>query len=181
MAQEDEQRIIQAARRDPRHFAEVYEAYFDRIYAYAVLRTHDREAAQDITSEVFHQALKNLSKFEWRGVPFSAWLYKIAANAIADRAKRNAREQTGQPEDAADSADIRDAEQRAEIWQLMRDLPDDQRRVIELRFVEEQSIRDIAKDLGRSEGAIKQLQFRALQNIRDKARDRVQEASEKNG
>jgi RNA polymerase sigma-70 factor (ECF subfamily) len=176
----DESQLIEAAQRDPRHFAELYDSHFDRIYAYAVMRTHDREAAQDITSQVFHEALANLAKFEWRGVPFAAWLYRIASNAIADHAKRNAREQANLPEEVASSSDVENAEQRAEIWQLMRDLPDDQRRVIKLRFVEERSIRDIAKDLGRSEGAVKQLQFRALQNIRDRARDRAREASERN-
>jgi RNA polymerase sigma-70 factor (ECF subfamily) len=167
-----ERQLIEAAKHDPRHFAELYDAYFDRIYAFSIMRTRDREAAQDITSEVFHQALKNLSRFEWRGVPFSAWLYKIAANAIANRVTRNTREQTGSPvelaPESASCEELEAIEQRADIWSLLRDLPADQRRVLEMRFVEEKSIRDIAAELGRSDGAVKQLQFRALQNVRDR-------------
>lgn len=164
----NEQQLVEAAQRDPRHFAELYDAHFDRIYAYAVTRTRDREAAQDITAEVFHQALANLAKFEWRGVPFSAWLYRIASNAIADRATRSAREQAPSQEEGADSIDLEEVEQRAQISGLLRDLPADQRRVIEMRFMEDKGVKDIAKELGKSEGAVKQLQFRALQNLRDR-------------
>ena len=163
-----EQQLVAAAQRDPRRFAELYDAHFDRIYAYAVTRVRDRAAAEDITSEVFHQALRNLAKFEWRGVPFSAWLYKIASNAIADRAVTQAREWGTPREEPTDCGDQAEIESRAAMRGLMRDLPDDQRRVIEMRFVEERSIREIAKELSRSEGAVKQLQFRALQNLRDR-------------
>jgi RNA polymerase sigma-70 factor (ECF subfamily) len=163
-----EQQLVAAAQRDPRRFAELYDAYFDRIYAYAVMRVRDRAAAEDITSDVFHQALKNLPKFEWRGVPFAAWLYKIASNAIADRAVANARESGAPGEEPADCGDQKEIESRAAMRGLMRDLPDDQRRVIEMRFVEARSIREVAKELARSEGAVKQLQFRALQNLRDR-------------
>jgi RNA polymerase sigma-70 factor (ECF subfamily) len=87
-----ERRRIEAAQRDPRHFAALYEANFERIHAYVTRRVRDRHEAQDITSEVFHQALANLPRFEYRGLPFSTWLYRIAANAITDRAKRAERE-----------------------------------------------------------------------------------------
>src|SRR4051812_8356940 len=84
----DEQLLIEAAQRDPDHFGDLYELHFERVYAYIVRRVRDRSEAQDVTSEVFHQALANLGQYEWRGVPFAAWLFRIAANAIADRAKR---------------------------------------------------------------------------------------------
>ena len=167
-AEMNERQLVEAAQRDPRLFAALYDAHFDRIYAYAAMRTRNREAAQDITSEVFHQALANLAKFEWRGAPFSAWLYRIASNAIADRAAQSAREQAAPQHEGEPSADLEEVEQRAQLSSLMRDLPADQRRVIEMRFVDDQGIRDIAKELGRSEGAVKQLQFRALQNLRDR-------------
>src|SRR5580704_19518617 len=136
-----EQQLVEAAQRDPRRFAELYDAYFDRIYAYAVMRVRDRAAAEDITSEAFHQALKNLAKFEWRGVPFSAWLYRIASNAIVDRAAANARESGAERTDCGDAdSGIEEVEQRAAVQGLLRDLPDDQRRVIEMRFVEDRTI-----------------------------------------
>src|SRR5215813_2754932 len=93
----DERLLVEAAKRDPRRFADLYEQNFDRVYAYVSLRVRDRGTAQDITSEVFHQALANLGQYEWRGVPFAAWLYRIAANAIVDDARRSAKEQTCDP------------------------------------------------------------------------------------
>src|SRR2546425_588728 len=85
---EQERLLIEAAQKDPRRFAELYETNFERVYAFIVRRVHDRAEAEDLTSEVFQHALSNLSKFEWRGVPFAVWLYRIAANSIADRWRR---------------------------------------------------------------------------------------------
>jgi RNA polymerase sigma-70 factor, ECF subfamily len=138
------------------------------VYAFIARRVGNREEAQDLTSEVFHQALASLERFEWRGVPFAAWLYRIAANAIADHWQHLAKER-GVPtrsDPQADDANPDDVEERAAIYRLVRSLPADQQRVIEMRFAKEMSIHEIAKELGRTEGAVKQLQFRALQNLR---------------
>jgi RNA polymerase sigma-70 factor (ECF subfamily) len=168
----DEKLLIEAAQRDPRQFGELYEKNFERVYTFIVRRVGDRSEAQDLTSEVFHQALANLGRFEWRGVPFVAWLYRIASNAIVDRAKHVAREQTGFPLDQPDEFDLEETEQRAQVFRLVRELPPEQRRVVEMRFAEQKSIRDIAQELGRSEGAVKQLQFRGLQALRDRIGER---------
>src|ERR1051326_9534996 len=85
---EDEQGRIEAAKADPSRFAELYDEHFERVYAYVLRRVGDRNDAQDITADVFQNALANLGRFEWRGVPFAAWLYRIAANAIADHQDR---------------------------------------------------------------------------------------------
>jgi RNA polymerase sigma-70 factor (ECF subfamily) len=173
LQQADERLLVEAAQKDPRRFAELYEFNFERTYAFIARRVGDRDAAEDLTSEVFHKALSNLSRFEWRGVPFAAWLMKIAANAIADRAQRTGREvaMDDPPEvsdDAISSVDLEEVEQRAQLFRLVDQLPEDQRRVIAMRFAEEKSIREIAKALGRTEGAVKQLQFRGLQSLRMK-------------
>jgi RNA polymerase sigma-70 factor (ECF subfamily) len=164
----DERSLIEASQRDPRRFAELYEANFERVYAFAAARVRDRSEAQDVTSEVFHQALANLDRFEWRGVPFAAWLYRIAANAIADRAKRAGRERPLDASEPAVIAEQEETEMRAKVFRLVKDLPAEQARVIEMRFAGGESIRDVAKHLGRSEGAVKQLQYRALQTLRDR-------------
>lgn len=166
---DDDRALIEAAQRDPRRFADLYEANFDRVYAYVAPRVRDRAEAQDVTSEVFHQALRNLEKFEWRGTPFRAWLYRIAANALHDRAKRAARE-LPLDEDTAAASSIEEAEERATVFRQVKDLPEEQRRVVEMRFVAGASVRDIAREIGRSEGAVKQLQYRALQTLRDRLR-----------
>ena len=157
---------IEAAQKDPNRFGELYEEHFDRIYAYIVRRVRDRMAAQDLTAEVFHQALANLGRYEWRGVPFVAWLYRIASNAIADHFHDSSRETNAEPVDAPASDEIGRIENRAMLYRSVDKLPIDQRRVIVMRFAEEKSIREIAEELGKSEGAIKQLQFRGIQNLR---------------
>ena len=115
----------------------------------------------------------NIGKFKWRGTPFIAWLYRIAANAIADQARKKSRE-LPETEGAANSSvdsDLEQVERRARLFSAVETLPEDQRKVILLRFGEEKSIREIAGDLNRSEGAVKQLQFRGLENLRARLRE----------
>jgi RNA polymerase sigma-70 factor (ECF subfamily) len=165
-ADDDDRILIEAAQVDPARFGELYDRYVDRVYAFVSRRTQDRAAAEDITSEVFQQALVNLSRFEWRGVPFAAWLFRIAANAIADRWRRDARDVHDLPADVPDAGELDDVERRVVLFQLVDRLPEMQRQVIRMRFVEDKSIREIASATGRSEGAVKQLQLRALENLR---------------
>ena len=176
----DERILVEAAQRDPSRFAELYERNFDRVYAYVSRRLTDRSAVEDVTAEVFRQALANLGQFEWRGSPFVAWLVRIAANAVTDHWRRVSREQpmleADGPESApSDPASIDAVERRALLFRLVRSLPADQRRVIEMRFAQEKGVREIARELNRSEGAVKQLQFRAIQNLRAQ----LQESPEK--
>ena len=162
----DDRRMIEAAQANPARFVDLYDRYVDRVYAFVSSRTNDRSTAEDITAEVFHQAFAHLGEFEWRGVPFIAWLFRMASNAIADRWRQSGREGIELPADVPDRRDAAEIERRVIVFQLVDRLPDLQRRVIELRFVEEKSIREIAVELGRSEGAVKQLQLRALDNLR---------------
>ena len=162
----DERRLVEAAQRDPAWFGELYTRNFHVVYAYVAKRSASREEAEDVTSEVFHEALANLQRFEWRGVPFAAWLIRIAAHAIADRWKLRKREGGDPPDEELSDHAMADIERRAALFQMVERLPDDQRRVIASRFVEEKSIREIAAELGRSEGAVKQLQLRAIENLR---------------
>jgi RNA polymerase sigma-70 factor (ECF subfamily) len=163
---EDERALIEAAQADPARFVDLYERHFHRVYAYAIRRTGSRAEAEDITSEVFERALINLPKFEWRGVPLVAWLFRIAANALADRRHEIERDSADPPPDVPDDTESMAIERRAMVFQLVDRLPDLQRRVIGMRFVEGKSIREIAEALERSEGAVKQLQLRALENLR---------------
>jgi RNA polymerase sigma-70 factor, ECF subfamily len=182
----DEQFRVAAAQRDPSRFAELYESNFDRVYAYVSRRVLHRHDAEDLTAEVFHTALRDLASFEWRGLPFAAWLMGIAAHLLADRWRHAAKrpeistddlERGGACADAIDSAIIDPEsvgaritdpkiEERAMLYQLVGELAPVQRLVVVRRFVDQKSVREIASELGRSEGAIKQLQFRALQNLR---------------
>lgn len=168
----DERLLVEAAKKDPSRFADLYELNFARVYAYIARRVGDRDVAQDLTSDVFHKALASIQSFEWRGVPFAGWLLRIAANMIVDRSKRSGREVSGQdnlPEpstEASTQLNLEEIDHGGRLFRLVEQLPADQQRVIGMRFAEEKSIREIAMELGRSEGAVKQLQFRALQNLR---------------
>jgi RNA polymerase sigma-70 factor (ECF subfamily) len=168
----EERHLIQAAQQDPVHFAALYERNFDRVYAFLARRVATREEAEDLTAEVFHQAIAGLNRFEWQGTPFIAWLLGIAAKLLAKRWQRATR----QPEVSADDLDLAGdpgpLDRQALLAELIALLPEDQRRVILSRFVEQRSLREIAQDLGRSEGAIKQLQFRALEKLRQHAKEK---------
>lgn len=159
--------LVQAAQKDPARFGELYEHNFERVYAFIVRRVRDRDVAEDLTAEVFHKALAALPNFDWRGIPFAAWLYRIAANIVADQWKRAAKEVAEDPpEQRSSQASLEEVEQRAQLFRKVALLPEDQCRVMEMRFAEGKSIREIARELGRSDGAVKQLQFRALQTLR---------------
>jgi RNA polymerase sigma-70 factor (ECF subfamily) len=160
-----DQSRIEAAQRDPSRFGDLYEENFYRVYAYVVRRVGNRQQAEDLTADVFREALADIGKFEWRGTPFIAWLLTIAARRIADHFKRSGRE-AGNPAVAPQPSSTNEVERRAMLFQLVERLPEAQFRVIHLRFVEQKSIREIAAELGRSEGAVKQLQLRAIENLR---------------
>jgi RNA polymerase sigma-70 factor (ECF subfamily) len=169
----EERRLVEAAQRDPVCFADLYDNYFESVYAYVARRVRDRGEVEDLTSEVFRKALANLARFRWTGAPFAAWLFRIASNMIADRAKRVAREgnvplddNMAAPAGERLQASLEEVERLASMFRLVEELAEDQRRVLVMRFAEEKSIAEIANELGRSEGAVKQLQFRALENLR---------------
>ena len=162
--------LVEAARADATRFLDLYDRHFHRVYAYALRRTGNRADAEDVTSEVFHRALVNLPAYEWRGIPFVAWLYRIAAHELSDRRRRAAREAVTQPPDVDTRSP--EFEQRVLLFQLLDRLPADQRRVVEMRFGDGTSIRETAAALGRSEGAVKQLQRRALEKLRAELEER---------
>ncbi len=166
MSEEHDDRLqVEAAQRDPSRFADLYEQNFYRVYAYIARRVGDRHQAEDLTADVFCEALAGIRKFEWRGVPFVAWLSGIASRVLADYWRRSGRE-AGNPAPEPDVAVPAEIERSAMLFQLVDRLPEAQFRVIHMRFVEQKSIREIAHELGRSEGAVKQLQFRAIENLR---------------
>jgi RNA polymerase sigma-70 factor (ECF subfamily) len=165
---EAERKLVEAARSSPVAFGALYERYVDQIYAYALHRVGDRTVAEDIVSETFHRALENMQSFEWRGVAFSAWLYRIASNVIAARFRREPAvsgdedlENVLEPEAGPEIAITR-LEWKADLLAAVRALPPDQQEVILLRFGQELRNKEIARIMQRSEGAVKALLHRAL-------------------
>jgi RNA polymerase sigma-70 factor (ECF subfamily) len=158
-----EQALVEAAQRDPSRFLELYDLHFHRVYLYVLRRTHNRADAEDITADVFQRALQSLGQFEWRGTPFAAWLFRIASHCLVDRWKLLGREAA--PPGAMPATDP-EFERTVMLFQLVDRLPPEQRRVIELRFVEGRSIGETAAEIGTTEGAVKQLQHRAMTQLR---------------
>lgn len=173
----DEAAMVAAAQRDPREFGGLYELYVDRIYRYAYRRVGTHHEAEDVTSQTFQQALQALPNYEWRGLPFGAWLFRIAANIINRRGRSSGREIPvedvtvfsffeASDDDPADH--LSRSEDAAELVAAIRLLPPDQQRVLVLKFSHGLKNREIGELMGRSEGAIKQLVHRALTNLRSR-------------
>lgn len=172
----DEEALVAAAKRDPAAFGPLYERYVHRIYRYAYRRVGSHADAEDVTAQTFQQALAALPSYEWRGVPFGAWLYRIAGNVIARRGRVGGREITvedmsryvpyeGDVEE--DPAEIVDRGASADdLLAAVQRLPIDQQRVLVLKFARGLKNREIGEVMGRSEGAIKQLVHRALLSLR---------------
>lgn len=168
-----EENIAQGLKkRDPEVWAGIYEEYFPKIYRYVVVRVGNRAEAEDLAGQVFLKALESISSFRWRGVPVSAWLFRIAHNQVIDY-WRKTKSRTPLPLDESLVGEDIDPEEIAErdlnlnrIVQAMGQLTKAQREVIELRFAGELSTAEVAKILGKSEGAVKVLQHNALANLR---------------
>jgi len=160
-----EAELIAAAQHDPAAFSVLYEEHFDPVYAFVARRVSSRAEAEDVTSVVFQKALAALPRYEWRGIPFVAWLLRIARNEVARQQRRPADEPLADDLSAGQD-EIEDAQQHALVFRLLRALPEDQRRVLTLRFAHDQSIRQVATALGKTEGAVKQLQHRGLETLR---------------
>jgi RNA polymerase sigma-70 factor, ECF subfamily len=172
---QDESNLVKRAlKRDAQAFAEIYEAYFDKIYRYIALKTGDITEAEDMTQQVFLKALQSISSYKWTGKPFSAWLYRIAHNLIVDHYRKKGKGSTIPIEDAPELIDPKNnpeemAEQAldaAELLAAMKLLTDSQRECVSLRFSGGLSIAEVAKAMGKTEGAIKALQHSAVLALR---------------
>lgn len=174
---QDEQSLVRRAQQqDQEAFAELYEAYFDRIYRYIALKIGDRIEAEDMTQQVFLKAMKSLPSYKLKkGVPFSAWLYRIAHNQVVDHFRKSARQPTSQlteaitPDEDPDDNPQRQTELKVDTERLIvatKKLTPAQREVIALRFASDLPVAEVARLMGRSEGAVKALQHSAVVALR---------------
>ena len=170
---QNEDSLVQRAKQhDQEALAQLYEENFDRIYRYVVLKIGDRTEAEDITQQVFLKALQSISAFKWKGVPFSAWLYRIAHNQVVDYLRRKTKRTTVPLNESIKSSDddpVLAAERNINMESLSlatRKLTRAQQEVISLRFVGELPVAQVAKVMGKSEGAVKALQHSAILSLR---------------
>jgi RNA polymerase sigma-70 factor (ECF subfamily) len=170
---QDEQSLVQRAQQhDEEAFAQLYEKYFDKIYRYVALKTGSRVEAEDMTQTVFINALGSISTYKWRGLPFSAWLFRIAHNQVVDYLRKKTRQPTLSLNESVTSCGDNPqqiTENKTNIEQLVlatRELTPAQQEVIALRFAGELPISQVARLMGRSQGAVKALQHSAIVALR---------------
>ena len=178
---EEERLLVEAAQRDPRAFDKLYDRYFDQIYSYVYYHCGSREQAEDITAATFQRALENLPNFRWRGLPYSAWLYRVATNLLARDRRRPAwlelKHEANLPSefDEPDAAWL-EKEERTQLYDAIRGLPADQRQAILLRFFAGMRNKEVGDVMNRSEGAVKLLVFRAVTNLRQRLKEKEEPA-----
>ncbi len=171
---QSEQELVAAAQQgDGNAFGELYERYVDKIFRYFMLRLGHREEAEDLAEEVFLKALQSLASFQWRGAPFSSWLFRIAHNLIVDRHRKSSKMETLPIEDSPNIGGNQNVEELVELksaleetYATMRLLTPAQQQVLALRFAGELSVAEVAKIMGKKEGAIKALQHSAVASLR---------------
>ncbi len=170
---QDEQSLVHRAQQgDKEAFAQLYEDHFDKIYRYVALRIGNKTEAEDMTQQVFLNALRSISSFKWKGVPFSTWLFRIAHNLVVDYLRKGKKRATVLLDESLVSSDSNlqmAAEYKLDVEQLIsatKRLTVAQREVISLRFAGELSVAQVAKVMGKSQGAVKALQHSAVVALR---------------
>lgn len=176
---EETEVLKRASEGDRDAFGELYEHYIDRIFNYVYYRTGNTHDAEDLTARVFQRAMNHIHNYTDRGVPFSAWLYRIAHNLVANWHRDRSRKQEIPIHDVPvikaqgnhpELSLVRSEEQEA-LLKLIRKLPPERQHLLILKFVENLSNSKIGQIMGRSEGAIKSLYHRTLLSLRDQADD----------
>ena len=178
---DQERELVERAKNNAEAFVELYDEYYSQIFGYVLKRTANIEVAQDVTSEVFFKAFKNLRQFHWRGVPFSSWLYRIATNEIANYFTKSkpwqfSLEEVSNSISFSDpstgtefvqaEAELRRHEEFLTLHENISKLQLKYQEVIILRFFEDKRLKEIGEILGKREGTVKSLLHRGLEKLR---------------
>jgi len=168
---DEEAHWVERARNEPEAFLVLYKLYLPALYRYCYYRTGSKAEAEDAVAETFLQAREYIHRYQFREIPFSHWLYRIAGRIVSREGRRRQREV--QMEELAPDAAARDealngVSTRLDLEAALRTLPKLQQEALSLRYIQDLSLRDTARIMDRSEGAVKQLTFRALQTLRER-------------
>lgn len=171
----DDKELVARAKADKAAFGELYERYLPKIYSYVYYRTGNAQDAEDLTAKVFFRALSHISAYVEKGVPFQAWLYRIAHNLVANWHRDQSRRKIITLDDyvahslKSEAPDrlTEELEERNQLLEAARRLPEDRQQLLLLKFVEQMSNAEIGAIMGRTEGAIKSLYHRTLLALRE--------------
>jgi len=160
--------LVESAKRDPEAFGQLFDRYFDHIYRFFWYRCKDRTLTEDLTSETFYKALRQLHRFEGSDDDFLPWLYTIARNTLVDRTRKR----TEEPVEILENDHHADnpyyhVELRLDLGLLLSELSEQQRQVVQLRFIEDMPVKEIANVIGKSESATKSILYRALKQLKE--------------
>ncbi|KAA3661080.1 MAG: RNA polymerase subunit sigma-70 [Chloroflexi bacterium] len=183
----DEETLVERAKTDKEAFGQLYETFYTRIFNYVYYRTGNVEDAEDLTARIFERAMKHIGRYQNQGVPFSAWLYRIAHNLVANWHRDNSRRKIISIDDVSQWRVSDDSPEF--VTQLMQDtdvllsairrLPADRQELLILKFVERLPNAEIGDIMGRSEGAIKSLYHRTLLALREDLQEEVKDDEDK--
>ncbi len=167
-----EQAVVEAAKKDPKKFAGLYDKYYEQIFRYIYQRVDDKEQAFDATQQVFIKALESLHKYEFRGVPFASWLYRIASSEVNNvyRAQKHRTVNIdsigvyGMMEEMEESKIEKYHDKIVDI--IGQELPEDELQLIEMRFFEKRSFKEIGEILNITENNAKVKTYRILEKLK---------------
>lgn len=167
--------LVAYAKDDKAAFGEIYERYLTKIYNYVYYRTGNQQDAEDLTAKVFYRALSHIQKYEDQGVPFQAWLYRIAHNLVANFHRDKGRRKIIPLDDyiahtlrsEAPDKQVETSEQKDRLMEAIQHLPAERQQLLILKFIEQKSNAEIGEIMERTEGAIKSLYHRTLLALRD--------------
>jgi RNA polymerase sigma-70 factor (ECF subfamily) len=179
----DDEILARASQGDLDAFGNLYERYVQMIYSYVYYRTGNTYDAEDLTEKVFHRALRHIGNYHNRGLPFSAWLYRIAHNLVANWHRDNSRRKEIPLDEGIFSyfqgehpeSELLRSEELERLYKAIRYLPSDRQQLLILKFVEHLSNAEIAQIMGRTEGAVKSLYHRTLLAMREELDERLSE------
>lgn len=168
--------VIQAAQKNPARFKSLYDKYYVPIFKFVLKRMGDEAIAADTTSQVFLKAMNKLHKYEYRGVPFSAWLYRIASNEVTQYFRHSKKNRVVSIQDSHVSNLIEEdyednfEVQKQELMKMLSDLKEDDLIMVELRFFEQRSFKEIADILDMTESNAKVKTYRIIERMKKKAK-----------
>ena len=171
----DDKELVQLAKDDKEAFGELYERYMSKIYNYIYYRTSNQHDAEDLTAKVFFRAMSHIGNYVDKGVPFQAWLYRIAHNLVANWHRDQGRRKVIALDDyvvhslKSEAPDrlAEESEEQEKLMEAIHRLPEERQQLLLLKFIEQLSNAEIGELMDRTEGAVKSLYHRTLLSLRD--------------